>query len=91
MAIQATSTFEYNSGVYTNPYFRIVLHLPQEGQETPVDCFMYSTQETYASGSGQIACFPFYVSNVSASADNSGDKCNQQIPLVCYRTKLQVH
>ena len=73
MAIQTTSTFEYNSGVYTNPYFRIVLHLPQDGQETPVDCFMYSSQEAYASGSGQIACFPFYVSNVSASADNSGD------------------
>ena len=77
MAIQATSTFEYNSGVYTNPYFRIVLHLPQDGQQTPVDCFMYSSQDAYASGSGQISCFPFYVSNVSASADNSGDNVKQ--------------
>lgn len=73
MAIQTNGTFTYNSGVYTTPYFRIVLNLPQDGQQTPVDCFMYSSQDAYVSGSGQIACFPFYISNVSASADNSGN------------------
>ena len=73
MAIQTNGTFTYNSGIYTTPYFRIVLHLPQDGQQTPVDCFMYSSQEAYTSGSGQITCFPFYVSNASASADNSGN------------------
>ena len=71
MAIQATSNFTYNYGIYSNPYFRIVTHLPVSGQETPVDCFMYPSQEVYASGSGYLACFPFYVSNLSASIDNN--------------------
>lgn len=73
MAIQATSTFSYNYATYTNPYFRIVTHLPVSGQETPVDCFMYPSQEEYASGSGHLACFPFYVSNASASVDNNAN------------------
>lgn len=73
MAIQATSDFIYNYGTYSEPYFRIVTHLPVSGQETPVDCFMYHSQEAYASGSSHIAAFPFYVSNASASADNSAD------------------
>jgi len=73
MAIQSTSDFQYNYGTYSTPYFRLVLHLPLSGGETPVDCFMYHSQEAYASGSSSIAAFPFYVSNVSASADNSGD------------------
>jgi hypothetical protein len=34
---------------------------------------MYHSQEAYASGSSHLACFPFYVSNASASADNSAD------------------
>lgn len=70
MAIQATSTFEYNSGTYSNPYFRLVLHLPLSGDQTPIDCFMYSSKDAYASGSGYITCLPFYVSNSSASLDN---------------------
>jgi hypothetical protein len=73
MAIQATSTFEYNYGTYTNPYFRLVLHLPLSGGETPVDCFMYHSQEAFASGSSYISCLPFYVSNASASLDNTAD------------------
>lgn len=73
MAIQATSPFEYNYGTYTNPYFRLVLHLPLSGGETPVDCFMYHSQEAFASGSSYIACLPFYVSNSSASLDNTAD------------------
>ena len=73
MAIQSTSPFIYNYGTYSEPYFRIVTHLPVSGDQTPVDCFMYPSQEAYASGSGHLTCFPFYVSNVSASADNSGD------------------
>lgn len=70
MAIQTTSTFEYNSGTYSNPYFRLVLHLPLSGDQTPIDCFMYSSKDAYASGSGYIACLPFYVSNTSASLNN---------------------
>ena len=73
MAIQSTSNFEYNYGTYTNPYFRLVLHLPLSGGETPVDCFMYHSQEAFASGSSYIACLPFYVSNASASLDNTAD------------------
>jgi hypothetical protein len=71
MAIQATSNFSYNYATYTNPYFRIVTHLPVSGQDTPVDCFMYPSQEAYASGSSYLTCFPFYVNNTSASIDNN--------------------
>lgn len=73
MAIQATSNFTYNFGTYTEPYFRLVTHLPVDGNQTPVDCFMYHSSESYASGSAHIAAFPFYVNNASASADNSAD------------------
>ena len=73
MAIQSTSNFEYNYGTYTNPYFRLVLHLPLSGGETPVDCFMYHSQEAFVSGSSYISCLPFYVSNASASLDNTAD------------------
>jgi len=73
MAIQSTSNFVYNYGTYTNPYFRLVLHMPANGGQTPVDCFMYHSQEAYASGSASIACFPFYIENASAAADNTGD------------------
>jgi hypothetical protein len=73
MAIQSTSNFEYNYGTYANPYFRLVLHLPLSGGETPVDCFMYASKDNYVSGSGYIACLPFYVTNASASLDNTAD------------------
>jgi hypothetical protein len=73
MAIQSTSNFEYNYGTYTNPYFRLVLHLPVNGTDTPVDCFMYHSKEAYTSGSGYITCLPFYVNNASASLDNSAE------------------
>jgi hypothetical protein len=73
MAIQTTSDFIYNYGTYSTPYFRLVLHLPVNGTDTPVDCFMYHSQEAYVSGSSSIACFPFYVNNASASLDNSAD------------------
>ena len=73
MAIQTTSNFTYNYGLYSNPYFRVVTHLPISGQETPVDCFMYNSQEAYNAGSSYIACFPFYVNNISASLDNNAN------------------
>ena len=73
MAIQSTSDFNYNYGTYTNPYFRLVLHLPVSGQDTPVDCFMYQSKDAFISGSNFIACFPFYVNNSSASLDNSAE------------------
>ena len=73
MAIKATTDFTYNYGTYTEPYFRLVTHLPVDGRQTPVDCFMYHSSESYASGSSHLACFPFYVTNASASADNAGD------------------
>ena len=73
MAIQSTSPFIYNYGTYNEPYFRIVTHLRVAGDQTPVDCFMYPSQEAYVSGSSHLACFPFYVNNTSASVDNSGD------------------
>jgi hypothetical protein len=73
MAIQATTDFIYNYGTYTNPYFRIVTHLPVSGDQTPVDCFMYPSKDAYLDGAGHLACFPFYVSNSLASSDNSAD------------------
>jgi hypothetical protein len=73
MAIQSTSDFTYNYGTYSTPYFRLVLHMPASGENTPVDCFMYNSQEEYISGSGHIAVFPIYVPNVSASLDNNAD------------------
>ena len=73
MAIQATSNFIHNYGTYTEPYFRVVTHLPVDGEQTPVDCFMYPSQDAYLSGSAHLAVFPFYVSNVSASADNNAN------------------
>jgi hypothetical protein len=72
MAIQTSTPFEYNYGTYSSPYFRLVLHLPQSGQDTPVDCFMYHSKEMYASGSQPITCLPFYIPNISASLDNGG-------------------
>ena len=73
MAIQSTSNFTYNYGTYTSPYFRLVLHLPVSGQDTPVDCFMYHSKDAFISGSSSIACFPFYVNNASASLDNTAE------------------
>jgi len=73
MAIQSTSPFNYNFGTYNDPYFRIVLHLPKSGQDTPVDCFMYPSQEQYFSGSNHIAVFPFYVTSSLVPTDNNGD------------------
>lgn len=66
MAVQATSNFTYNYGTYTTPYFRLVTHLPLNGSDTPVDCFMYASQPEYTTGGSYIACFPFYVSNANA-------------------------
>ncbi len=72
MAIQTNGTFTYNSGVYTTPYFRIVLHLPKSGDETPVDCFMYTSKDAYINEHGHIGCIPVYVSNTDASETNDG-------------------
>ena len=76
MAIQTTSNFTYNYATYANPYFRIVTHLPLSGQETPVDCFMYHSKESFISGSGHLTCFPFYVNNASASLDRKSTRLN---------------
>jgi hypothetical protein len=34
---------------------------------------MYHSQEAFVSGSSYISCLPFYVSNASASLDNTAD------------------
>lgn len=73
MAIQVTDTLTYNYGTYNEPYFRLTLHLPVAGTQTPVDCFMYASQEAYASGSGQIACMPFYIESADAPTTNDGN------------------
>jgi hypothetical protein len=72
MAIQATNTLEYNYGSYTEPYFRLTLHYPVGGTQTPVDCFMYASKQSYISGSGQIACLPFYVDTTTAPEEGPG-------------------
>lgn len=73
MAIETTNNFVYNYATYTTPYFRLVTHLPVSGEQTPVDCVMYESSGAYQAGSGSITTLPFYVTNVSASADNNGD------------------
>ena len=73
MAIQATTPLEYNYGTYTNPYFRLVLHLPLNGTDTPVDCFMYSSQQAYTDGAQYIACLPFYIANSPSEPNNDGN------------------
>jgi hypothetical protein len=73
MAIQATTPLEYNYGTYVNPYFRLVLHLSLNGIDTPVDCFMYPSQQAYADGAQCITCMPFYIANTPSSPNNNGD------------------
>jgi hypothetical protein len=73
MAIQATSPLEYNYGTYSNPYFRLVLHLPLNGTDTPVDCFMYPSKQAYIDGALYIACLPFYVANIPSQPNNDGN------------------
>jgi len=73
MAIQTTSPLEYNYGTYTNPYFRLVLHLPLNGSDTPVDCFMYPSQQAYADGAQPITCMPFYIANTPSQPNNDGN------------------
>ena len=73
MAIQATSPLEYNYGTYSNPYFRLVLHLPLNGTDTPVDCFMYPSKQAYIDGALYIACLPFYIANTPSQPNNDGD------------------
>ena len=73
MAIQTANNFVYNYATYTTPYFRLITHLPVSGEDTPVDCVMYESSNAYQAGSGSITTLPFYVTNTSASADNSGD------------------
>jgi hypothetical protein len=72
MAIQVTNTLEYNYGSYAQPYFRLTLHYPIGGTQTPVDCFMYPSKEQYVSGSSQLACWPFYVDTTNAPESGSG-------------------
>lgn len=73
MAIQTTSNLEYNYGTYLEPYFRLVLHLPANGQQTPVDCFMYSSKNAYTEGANSISCLPFYIENIPYQPDNEGE------------------
>ena len=73
MAIQATSPLEYNYGTYSNPYFRLVLHLPLNGSDTPVDCFMYPSQQAYTDGVQYITCMPFYIANTPSQPNNDGN------------------
>lgn len=73
MALQATSSLKYNHGTYESPYFRLVLHLSINGNETPVDCMMYSSKEDYADNAVPIAVLPFYIANQELSASNNAD------------------
>jgi hypothetical protein len=72
MAIQTTTDFTYNYGTYTNPYFRLVLHIPANGQQTSVDTFMYPSYESFTSGSSHIACLPHYVTSSVMPVSTSG-------------------
>jgi hypothetical protein len=72
MAIQTKNNFKYNFGTYNKPYFRLVLHMPADGQQTSVDTFMYSSQEAYTSGSGHIACLPYYVTSSVMPVSTTG-------------------
>jgi hypothetical protein len=72
MAIQATTPYTYNYGSYTHPYFRLVLHLPVGGGDTPVDCFMYPSKDDFQAGAGAISCIPYYIPNSEAPITNDG-------------------
>ena len=72
MAIQVTNTLNYNYGTYTQPYFRLTLHYPVGGTQTPVDCFMHPSKEAYVAGSGQIAAFAFQIETTSAPETGLG-------------------
>jgi len=72
MAIQTTKKFKHDYATYDKPYFRLVTHLPADGNSTPVDCVMYESKKAYQANSGSITTLPFYVSNVSCSIDNNG-------------------
>ena len=72
MAIQTTTDFTYNYGTYVNPYFRLVLHMPANGQQTAVDTFMYPSQDAYASGSSHITCLPYYITASVMPTSTSG-------------------
>jgi hypothetical protein len=73
MAIQATSPLEYNYGTYSNPYFRLVPHLPLNSTDTPVDCFMYPSKQAYIDGTLYITCLPFYIANLTSPPNNNGN------------------
>jgi hypothetical protein len=88
MAIQTTNTFTYNYGTYAQPYFRLVLHMPADGQQTAVDTFMYSSQDAYNSGSGHIACLPYYVtSSVMPVATTGSNVMNEYLYAVSEEVK----
>lgn len=71
MAIISNSTFTYNHGVYSSPYFRLSLQLFNAGDKTLVDCFMYSSESDYKSNKQPITSISFYIDSVIASVDNN--------------------
>jgi hypothetical protein len=72
MAIQINNTLIINTGLYTQPYFRLTLHYPVGGTQVPVDCFIYPSKEAYQNGDGYIACWPFYVETADAPELETG-------------------
>lgn len=81
MAIQADNTFTYNYSSYNQPYFRLVLHLPLSGAETPVDVGMYVSYEDYTAsmqptsdytGPGALNNIPVYIPTQNAPASATG-------------------
>jgi hypothetical protein len=66
MAIQVDNTININSGVYTQPYFRLTLNYPVGGTQVPVDCFVYASKEAYKNSEIHITCWPFYVETADA-------------------------
>lgn len=81
MAIQANNSFTYNYSSYNQPYFRLTLHLPLSGEETPVDVNMYPSYEDYTAsmqpvggyeGPGSLNTIPVYIPSTNAPASTTG-------------------
>jgi len=81
MALQANNNFSYNYSTYSNPYFRLTLHLPQSGEQTPVDAHMYTSYEDYTAsmspargyeGPGCINTISVYVPSTGAPSTSTG-------------------
>lgn len=70
MNIETSNDFIYISETYTNPYF-VLSYIPMLDLDiTLVDCFMYSSKESYLNNSRYIHSFGSEVSNDIVFDDN---------------------